>query len=86
MLRERVTKVWATLIAATCVSTWVLSEDGVSPDAAVVGIFVIAALKVRYVLLDFMELRGAPRPVRLFFEFWAAAAAVVILAFWFAAR
>jgi hypothetical protein len=55
-----------------------------SPAVAVVGIFLIAALKVRYVVLDFMELRDAPIPVRVAFEAWPVAVAAMILGFWFA--
>jgi heme/copper-type cytochrome/quinol oxidase subunit 4 len=82
--RQRVTMVWLGLMVATCVTTWVLSKDGFSPAVAVVGIFVIAALKVRYVMLDFMELRQAPMPVRVAFEFWPVVVAAMILGFWFA--
>jgi heme/copper-type cytochrome/quinol oxidase subunit 4 len=84
VLRERVTMVWLGLVVLTCVTTWVLSKDLFSPAVAVVGIFLIAALKVRYVMLDFMELRHAPLPVRVAFEAWPAVVAVVILGFWFA--
>ncbi|GFG83100.1 hypothetical protein MPRG_63760 (plasmid) [Mycobacterium paragordonae] len=49
-----------------------------------IGIFLIAAVKVRYVILDFMELRGAPIPVRIAFEAWPVGVAAVILGFWFA--
>jgi heme/copper-type cytochrome/quinol oxidase subunit 4 len=83
VLRERVTLVWLVLMALTCVTTWGLSKDLFSPPVAVVGIFLIAAVKVRYVMLDFMELRDAPLPVRLAFEAWPAVVAAVILAFWF---
>jgi heme/copper-type cytochrome/quinol oxidase subunit 4 len=84
VLRERVTMVWLGLMVATCVTTWVLSKDLFSPAVAVVGIFLIAALKVRYVILDFMELRHAPLPVRAAFEAWIAVVTAVILGFWFA--
>jgi heme/copper-type cytochrome/quinol oxidase subunit 4 len=84
VLRERVTMVWLGLLVLTCVTTWVLSKDLFSPAVAVVGIFLIAALKVRYVMLDFMELRHAPLPVRVAFEAWPAVVAVMILGFWFA--
>ena len=57
VLRERVTMVWLGLMVLTCVTTWGLSKDLFSPAVAVVGIFLIAAVKVRYVMLDFMELR-----------------------------
>jgi hypothetical protein len=82
--RERVTMVWVGLVLATCVTTWGLSKDLFDPAVAVVGIFLIAALKVRYVMLDFMELRQAPLPVRVAFEAWPAVVAAMILGFWFA--
>ena len=81
--RERITIVWLGLMVLTCVTTWGLSKDLFSPAVAVVGIFLIAALKVRYVMLDFMELRDAPIPVRVAFEVWPAAVATMILGFWF---
>jgi caa(3)-type oxidase subunit IV len=84
VLRERVTWVWLGLVVLTCVTTWGLSTDLFSPTIAVVGNFLIAAVKVRYVMLDFMELRQAPLPVRAAFEAWPAVVAVMILSFWFA--
>lgn len=83
VLRERVTLVWVALMLATGVTTWVLSKDALSPEVAVVATFGIAALKVRYVMLDFMGLRHAPTPARVVFELWIAAVTVMILAFWF---
>jgi hypothetical protein len=82
--RERSTLVWLGLMAATCVTTWGLSKDWFSPAAAVVGTFLIATIKVRYVVLDFMELRHAPLPVRIAFEAWPAIVAVMVVGFWFA--
>ena len=43
-------------------TTWGLSKDLFSPAVAVVGIFTIAAVKVSYVMLDFMELRAGTDP------------------------
>lgn len=83
LLRERVTVVWLGLLALTILTTWVLSKDIVGPTVAVTGIFVVAAVKVRLVMLDFMELRTAPLPVRVVFEGWIAAVTVLILVFWF---
>lgn len=82
--RERITIVWLGLMVLTCVTTWGLSKDLVSPAVAVVGIFLIAAIKVRYVMLDFMELRDAPIRVRIAFEAWPVGVAAMILGFWFA--
>jgi caa(3)-type oxidase subunit IV len=84
VVRERVTWVWLALVVLTCVTTWGLSKDLVSPTVAVVGTFLIAAVKVRYVILDFMELRDAPIPVRIAAEAWPVVVAAMILGFWFA--
>ena len=84
VLRERVTIVWLGLMVLTCVTTWGLSKDLFGPTVAVGGIFLIAAVKVRYVILDFMELRAAPIPVRVAAEVWPVAVALMILGFWFA--
>jgi heme/copper-type cytochrome/quinol oxidase subunit 4 len=82
--RERVTVVWLGLMVLTCVTTWGLSKDLFAPAVGVVGIFVIAAVKVSYVMLDFMELRYAPIAVRIAFQAWPVAVAAMILGFWFA--
>ncbi|BBX44790.1 hypothetical protein GCM10009641_26180 [Mycobacterium cookii] len=84
VLRERVTMVWLGLMALTCATTWGLSKDLFVPTVGVIGIFVIAAVKVSYVMLDFMELRDAPIPVRIAFQAWAVAVPTMILGFWFA--
>ena len=84
VLRQRVTMVWLGLMLLTCVTTWGLSKDLLSPVVAVIGIFVIAAVKVSYVMLDFMELRDAPIPIRVAFQSWPVVVAAMILGFWFA--
>jgi caa(3)-type oxidase subunit IV len=84
VLRERVTWVWLVLMLLTCATTWGLSKDLFSPVVAVVGNFLIAAVKVRYIMLDFMELREAPVPVRVAFEAWPWVVAAIILGFWLA--
>jgi caa(3)-type oxidase subunit IV len=84
VLRERVTMVWLGLMVLTCVTTWGLSTDLFIPAVGMVGIFVIAAVKVSYVMLDFMELRDSPIPVRVAFQAWPVAVAAMILGFWFA--
>jgi Prokaryotic Cytochrome C oxidase subunit IV len=86
VLRQRATLVWLGLMLATVVTTWGLSSKEFSPVVAVVGTFVIAAVKVRYVVLDFMELRNAPRAARIAFEAWPVVVTAMILAFWFLSR
>lgn len=79
ILRDPVTLVWAVLMLATVASTWWLSKDAVAPMTGSIAIFLIAGWKVRLVLLWFMELRHAPRPWRIVFELWVAAATLAVL-------
>jgi caa(3)-type oxidase subunit IV len=58
---------WLVLIAATLVSYALGAEHGAG-SVTVVVILGIAAIKVRLVGLDFMELRSAPMLLRAAFE------------------
>lgn len=82
-LHQRVTKVWLALVVLTVLTTWGLSKDLFSPAVAVTGTFLIAATKVRFVMVDFMELRQAPLRVRVAFQGWIVAVVALILSFWF---
>lgn len=75
----RVTLVWLALIVATTIS-WQLGHGAGLNDRqmAGVGILIIAIIKVRYVLLDFMELRHAPLAMRFGIEAWAVLAATAM--------
>lgn len=67
LLQARSTVVWAALIVATIVS-WVLgSEHGTGSLVAIV-VLGVAMIKIRFVGLDFMELRRAPLLLRAAFE------------------
>lgn len=83
MLRS-VTKVWIVLMAATVATTWLLSKDAFTPQFCTVSTLLIAAWKVRWIFLDFMELRTAPLPGRLVFEAWSIGAPAMILAYYVA--
>ena len=67
LIRNRAGLSWLILIAATLISFGVGVEHG---TGAVVGVVVlgIAAIKIRLIGLDFMELREAPIPLRAVFE------------------
>ncbi len=84
LLRTRAGLTWLLLIAATVVSWAVGAEHGTGSVVAVV-VLAIAAIKVRLVGLDFMELRHAPIPLRAAFEcycvgMWALLSALYL---WF---
>jgi heme/copper-type cytochrome/quinol oxidase subunit 4 len=75
----RLTAVWLLLMALTVVSTWGLSKELLSAEVATTGILALAAVKVRWVMLDFMELRGAPLAGRLVFEAWSVLVPAVLV-------
>lgn len=59
--------VWAVLVVATLVSWAVGSDHGTGSLVAVI-VLGVALVKVRFVGLDFMELRNAPLALRAAFE------------------
>ena len=67
LVRNRAGFSWLLLVAATVISWAVGAEHGTGSVVAVV-VLAIAAIKVRLVGLDFMELRHAPIPLRVLFE------------------
>lgn len=73
-LHQRITIVWFGLVLATLVS-WALSSEHVFDSTGAralttMAVLAVAMIKVRYVGLDFMELRHAPRALRLVLEIW----------------
>jgi heme/copper-type cytochrome/quinol oxidase subunit 4 len=79
LLRKPVTIVWAALMLATCASTWLLSKNSVTPEAATVAIMLIAAVKVRLVIRYFMEVRRAPLALRFICDGWLLAVTALIM-------
>ncbi len=82
--RHDPTVVWLLLMAATVTTTWVLSKGAVGAAVGTGGTLALTAWKVRLVVLDFMELREAPWPLRLVFEVWSVAVPGMVLAFYLA--
>ncbi len=79
LLRKPATLIWMVLMVATIITTWGLSKDAFAAKFATTSIMLIAAFKVRLVLLHFMELRQAPLPLRLLFEAWVLVATAAII-------
>lgn len=69
----RTTWVWAALVLATLLSWGIGHGAGPvrHPVQVTAAVLLIAWVKVRFVFLDFMELRRAPLPLRLAAEVWA---------------
>jgi heme/copper-type cytochrome/quinol oxidase subunit 4 len=79
LLRKPVSIVWAALMLATIASTWLLSNNSVTPEVATVAIMLIAALKVRFVIRQFMEVRRAPLALQFVCDGWLLAVTALIL-------
>lgn len=72
MTSERTTLlVWAVLMSLTVLSWWLGTESGAGDArAAGVGLLGVAFLKARLVIRHFMEVRHAPRALRLATDVW----------------
>ncbi|MSQ68592.1 MAG: hypothetical protein EXR83_10425 [Gammaproteobacteria bacterium] len=81
-MTQRVSWLWAALMAATALS-WAFGHGlGAGADLRWSGtaVLLIAFLKARVVFLDFMELRHAPAALRLAFECWTLTVAGTLVA------
>mgnify|MGYP001163372540 FL=1 len=77
---------WLVLLVATGI-TWYLGEVGAAGTGAIVAMLLIAFVKGRLVILDFMELRGAPLMWRLLLEGWLIlVSGLILLAYWMSLR
>jgi caa(3)-type oxidase subunit IV len=81
----RTDRTWLILMGLTILTTWVLSKELVDARLATVATLVVAGLKVRWVFLDFMELRDAPRIGRAVFELWSVAVPAMMIGFYLTA-
>jgi len=82
LLLHRVTVIWLLLIGATLLSIEIVSGliPGGSTRAMTIAVLIVAFLKVRFVGLEFMELRYAPALARLVFEAWLVVLCVALIA------
>lgn len=77
----RISVVWLLLVMATVLSfamVWLVDFDD-QTIKGVVAILVITFIKVRFVILDFMELRNAPGTLRWINELWVVATGAVLI-------
>ena len=79
-------RAWLVLMIATAI-TWYLGEVGAAGTGAIVGMLLIAFVKGRLVILDFMELREAPKLWRFLLEGWMLlVGSLILLAYWLSLR
>ena len=85
-IKNSINRAWLVLMIATAI-TWYLGEVGAAGTGAIVGMLLIAFVKGRLVILDFMELRQAPRMWRLLLEGWMLlVGSLILLAYWLSLR
>ena len=85
-LKNPANRAWIVLLVATGI-TWYLGEVGAAGTMAIVAMLVIAFVKGRLVILDFMELREAPRMWRILLEGWLIlVSGLILLAYWMSLR
>ena len=77
--RTRITAVWMFLVVATLVS-WESAQVARDRRLAISTVLVIAFVKVRFIGMEFMDLRTAPLPLRLAFELWLVVVCSALLA------
>jgi Prokaryotic Cytochrome C oxidase subunit IV len=84
LLFTRTTLIWLLLVGATVLS-WAMGHGAGFADLryASITIIVVALVKVRFVILEFMEIRTAPLFMRLTAEIWLLViGAVLIILYW----
>ena len=70
LLRQPAPAVWLGLVAIACVSWWLGTDHVAGAKAAAIILMALAFIKVRFVGMYFMELRGAPLALKLIFQAW----------------
>src|SRR5262245_23875858 len=80
---RRLLVVWLGLVAVTLVSWWIGSRHGhrefASSTAVTYAVILIAAIKLRVIVREFMEVRHAPRLLRGLTDGWVVLLIVALL-------
>jgi hypothetical protein len=76
---SRLVLIWLTLIALTLLSFGARESGLHGRVPEFVWVILLALSKVRFVILDFMEVRGAPLALRMLLEGWVIVLATVLL-------
>lgn len=75
-------RAWLVLLIATGI-TWWLGDVGAAGTGAILAMLAIVFVKGRVIILDFMELRGAPLMWRFLLEGWLiVVGGLILLAYW----
>jgi lipid-A-disaccharide synthase-like uncharacterized protein len=75
---RRLVLIWVALCALT-VAAFAAGEIHSDGQWALIAVIVAALIKVRFVILDFMEVRSAPLALRVVLEGWLAVLGAILL-------
>jgi len=85
VIRQKITLVWLGLVLATGLS-WLFGHGfgfGDNVQLATTAVILISFIKVRFIVLDFMEVRTAPMALRITLEAWSViVCAILIFLYW----
>jgi hypothetical protein len=84
LVYQRATVIYAALMLITGISFWLTVGHGgasLHQNASAIWtvVIVLAFVKVRWILLDFMELRSALTKLRILFELWVVGVAAALI-------
>jgi Prokaryotic Cytochrome C oxidase subunit IV len=79
LLRQPASLVWVGLVLVALVSWWLGTGHAVGDKVAAIILLAIAFTKIRFVGMYFMELRGAPLPLKLIFQAWCLVVCCVLI-------
>jgi hypothetical protein len=84
-LQQKTTLIWLGLVLATGLS-WQFGHGfgfGDNIHYATTAVISISFLKVRFIMLDFMEVRTAPKTLRIMLDTWVAlVCTILIVLYW----
>jgi hypothetical protein len=88
---KRLFVAWLILVAISLVYLWIdhsATHQGIPTASTVVTVVAIcfALIKVRIIMREFMEVRGAPRVLRRLTDYWVLLMAAALLGVYFAGR
>jgi hypothetical protein len=85
LLQTRVTLVWLLLVGATVLS-WEMGHGAGFHELryASVAIIIVAFIKVRFVIMEFMEIRTAPLFMRVIAQVWLVAICATLITLYLA--
>jgi len=82
LFKGRIAQVWLGLTVVTLISWWISTGRGeaLRPDLTItMAVIVIAVIKARFVLREFMEVGHASRWLRALSDLWVAGLPVAVL-------